>query len=146
RTLVCSLGSCRSTIELHPHAAHSTASPGRDSRRDTHLARPAFRPRPRMRESRHPLPGCSLRPQDQSSMSDTLFAGRLAWNGHAPDQPFTYESFDRATRLEFVGGAVVNASAPGQYRGDDTRANPETLMLGSLMQCHFLTFMAVAAK
>lgn len=79
-------------------------------------------------------------------MSDTLFEGRLDWNGHAPDQPFTYESFDRATRLEFVGGAVVNASAPGQYHGDDTRANPETLMLGSLMQCHFLTFMAVAAK
>jgi organic hydroperoxide reductase OsmC/OhrA len=30
--------------------------------------------------------------------------------------------------------------------GDDSLPNPETLMLGSLMQCHFLTFLAVAAK
>lgn len=77
---------------------------------------------------------------------DVLFAGTLAWAGHDPARPFTYESFDRATRLQFDGGASVDASAPGQFHGDDTRANPETLMLGSLMQCHFLTFMAVASK
>lgn len=77
---------------------------------------------------------------------DVLFAGTLAWAGHDPAKPFDYESFDRATRLEFTGGAAIDASAPGQFHGDDRRANPETLMLGSLMQCHFLTFMAVAAK
>jgi organic hydroperoxide reductase OsmC/OhrA len=77
---------------------------------------------------------------------DAIFEGRLDWQGHSPARPFTYESFDRSTRLEFVGGAAIDASAPGQFHGDDARANPETLMLGSLMQCHFLTFMAVAAK
>lgn len=77
---------------------------------------------------------------------NTAFEGRLHWGGHSPAQAFNYDTFDRATRLEFVGGAAIDASAPGQFNGDDTRANPETLMLGSLMQCHFLTFMAVAAK
>lgn len=77
---------------------------------------------------------------------DAIFAGRLEWGGHPTDRPFTYESFDRATRLQFDGGAAIDASAPGQFHGDDRFANPETLMLGSLMQCHFLTFMAVAAK
>jgi organic hydroperoxide reductase OsmC/OhrA len=77
---------------------------------------------------------------------DLLFSGTLAWAGHDAAKPFTYESFDRSTRLAFDGGAALDASAPGQFHGDDSRANPETLMLASLMQCHFLTFMAVASK
>ncbi len=77
---------------------------------------------------------------------DDTFEGTLAWQGQAADRPFTYETLDRSTLLEFRGGARIEASAPAQFLGDDSRANPETLMLGSLMQCHFLTFMAVAAK
>lgn len=77
---------------------------------------------------------------------DHTFEGTLTWYGQPADRPFTYETIDRATRLEFPGGAVIEASAPAVFMGDDSRANPETLMLASLMQCHFLTFMAVAAK
>lgn len=77
---------------------------------------------------------------------DDTFEGTLTWAGQAAGRPFTYETAERATRLEFPGGAVIEASAPAQFLGDDTAANPETLMLGSLMQCHFLTFIAVAAK
>jgi organic hydroperoxide reductase OsmC/OhrA len=80
-------------------------------------------------------------------MSDThAFHGTLAWQGQPADQPFTYETYVRSTRLSFDGGAIVDASAPAAFHGDDARANPETLMMASLMQCHFLTFMAVAAK
>lgn len=77
---------------------------------------------------------------------DEIFEGTLAWQGQAADRPFTYETIDRSTQLAFPGGAAIEASAPPQFFGDGSRANPETLMLGSLMQCHFLTFMAVAAK
>ena len=77
---------------------------------------------------------------------EPIFEGTLSWGGHPAGKPFTYDTYDRSTRLEFVGGAGIDASAPAQFKGDDARANPETLMLGSLMQCHFLTFMAVAAK
>ena len=74
------------------------------------------------------------------------FEGTLTWQGQPADRPFTYDTIERSTRLEFPGGAAIDASAPAQFMGDGSRANPETLMLGSLMQCHFLTFMAVAAK
>ena len=74
------------------------------------------------------------------------FEGTLAWAGQPEDQAFDYEHYNRASTLAFDGGARIEASAPGVYHGDDSRANPETLMLGSLMQCHFLTFMAIAAK
>ncbi len=76
---------------------------------------------------------------------EPVFEGTLAWAG-PNGQPFHYDHFDRSTRLEFKGGAVVHASAPGEFKGDDAKTTPETLMLGSLMQCHFLTFMAVASK
>jgi len=75
-----------------------------------------------------------------------VFEGTLAWAGQPADRPFDYEHYERATRLAFVGGAGVDGSAPPQFHGAADRMNPETLMLGSLMQCHFLTFMAVAAK
>lgn len=77
---------------------------------------------------------------------DGIFEGTLSWQGQPAERPFSFESAERTTRLEFPGGASIEASAPAQFMGDDSRANPETLMLGSLMQCHFLTFIAVAAK
>ena len=79
-------------------------------------------------------------------MEEPIFEGTLSWDGQPPDIPFDYDHYNRATTLDFAGGARIQASSPGVFKGDDTRANPETLMLGSLMQCHFLTFMAVAAK
>lgn len=79
-------------------------------------------------------------------MEEPTFEGSLSWDGQPADQPFDYDHYNRATTLEFAGGARIDASSPSVYKGDDRRANPETLMLGSLMQCHFLTFMSIAAK
>ncbi len=77
---------------------------------------------------------------------EPAFEGTLHWAGQPQDRPFDYDHYNRETTLEFEGGARIGASSPSVFKGDDTRANPETLMLGSLMQCHFLTFMAIAAK
>lgn len=79
-------------------------------------------------------------------MEEPIFEGSLSWDGQPQDRPFDYDHYNRATTLEFAGGARIDASSPSVYKGDDRRANPETLMLGSLMQCHFLTFMSIAAK
>lgn len=76
---------------------------------------------------------------------DLVFAGTLSWAGQSTERAFTYDSFERTTQLDF-DGARVQASAPAKYHGDGAMLNPETLMLGSLMQCHFLTFMAIASK
>lgn len=78
--------------------------------------------------------------------TEHVFQGSLRWEGHAPDQAFDYANVHRRTRLDFDGGAVLTASAPSIFHGDDRELNPETLMMASLMQCHFLTFLAVAIK
>jgi len=78
--------------------------------------------------------------------AEHLFEGSLRWDGQPPERAYDYASLHRGTRLEFEGGAALTASAPSVFHGDDRQPNPETLMLASLMQCHFLTFMAVAIK
>lgn len=79
-------------------------------------------------------------------MQEEIFEGTLNWHGQSADTPFDYDHYNRSTTLQFVGGAQLEGSAGSSFKGDDTKLNPETLMLASLMQCHFLTFMAVAAK
>jgi organic hydroperoxide reductase OsmC/OhrA len=77
---------------------------------------------------------------------EPIFEGTLTWAGHPAGEPFSFDTYSRTARMEFAGGARIDASAPALFRGDDALPNPETLMLASLMQCHFLTFMAVASK
>jgi organic hydroperoxide reductase OsmC/OhrA len=40
----------------------------------------------------------------------------------------------------------VPASATKEYRGDESRVNPEEALVAALSSCHMLTFLAVAAK
>ena len=37
-------------------------------------------------------------------------------------------------------------SAAGVYRGDDSRMNPEDLLVASLSSCHFLSYLALCAR
>ncbi len=74
------------------------------------------------------------------------FEGTLDWDGQPESRPFDYEHYNRSTRLDFGHGARIAASAPSVFKGDDSLPNPETLMMASLMQCHCLTFLAVAIK
>lgn len=74
------------------------------------------------------------------------FEGTLDWDGQPDSLPLDYDHYNRTARLEFGGGARITASSPSIFKGDDSLPNPETLMMASLMQCHFLTFMAVAIK
>lgn len=77
--------------------------------------------------------------------AEHVFEGNLQWDGHPESRAYDYENLHRRTTIAF-GDARIDASAPSVFHGDDRLANPETLMIASLMQCHFLTFMAVAIK
>lgn len=62
------------------------------------------------------------------------------------DQPFTYESYSRNHTVTFSNGVELQASAAADYQGDPTRVDPEAMFVGSLANCHMLTFLAIAAK
>ncbi len=74
-------------------------------------------------------------------MSHThYFEGGLRWTGTAGEADGKL-NLARAFSLEFPGKAAVEGSSPSVFRGDDSRHNPETLMIASLMACHHLTYL-----
>lgn len=68
----------------------------------------------------------------------------LNWSRKTPD--FKYESYDRNHELRFGGGTTITASSAPQYLGNAEFPNPEQLLAASASSCHFLTFLAIAAK
>ena len=68
---------------------------------------------------------------------------RIEWQRSSAD--FTYATYNRAHDWQFTA-AKVPASATKEYRGDESRVNPEEAFVAALSSCHMLTFLAVAAK
>lgn len=75
-----------------------------------------------------------------------LFEGTLHWTGRHLSEPLSAGSFTRDCVIEFDGKPPIEGSAPSVFNGDDSRHNPENLLVASLMECHFLSFMAVCAR
>jgi organic hydroperoxide reductase OsmC/OhrA len=75
-----------------------------------------------------------------------LFEGTLAWTGRHLTEPLSPTSFSRDCVMTFEGKPPIEGSAPAAFHGDESRHNPENLLVASLMQCHFLSFMALCAR
>ena len=68
----------------------------------------------------------------------------LSWSRNGRD--FTYETYSRDHALTFENGQRSLASSAPGYVGNPEALNPETLLVGALVSCHMLTFLAVCAK
>jgi len=75
-------------------------------------------------------------------MSD--FAAKLSWTRKTPD--FDYNTYDRNHEIVYGSGWKVEFSAAPDFKGDETKVNPEEALLGAVMSCHMLTFLAIASK
>ena len=80
-------------------------------------------------------------------MSHThLFEGGLVWAGRSGEDEHGKLKLERAFVIRFEGKAPIEGSSPAVFRGDDSKHNPETLMVSSLMACHHLTYLAVCER
>jgi organic hydroperoxide reductase OsmC/OhrA len=75
-----------------------------------------------------------------------LFEGTLHWTGQPVDDEHGKLKLERSFVLRFAGKAPIEGSSPAVFRGDDSRHNPETLMVASLMACHHLTYLAACER
>jgi len=74
------------------------------------------------------------------------FHSLVRWTGaYVPGQSGA-RSYSRDMQIEPDGKPVLLGSAGAGYFGDDSRYNPEDLMLASLAECHLLTYLALATK
>lgn len=75
-----------------------------------------------------------------------LFTGELHWTGQPGADEHGKLKLERAFELRFEGKAPLAGSSPSVFRGDDSRHNPETLMVSSLMACHHLTYLSACER
>jgi peroxiredoxin-like protein len=74
------------------------------------------------------------------------YQGQLSWTGAAVEHEPGKLKLTRSFVLRFGGKAPIEGSSPAVFNGDDSKHNPETLMVSSLMSCHHLTYLAVCEK
>ncbi|HTN49634.1 MAG TPA: OsmC family protein [Burkholderiaceae bacterium] len=75
-----------------------------------------------------------------------VFEGALHWSGGSGTDERGRLRLARDFVLRFKDKTPIDGSSPAVYRGDDSRHNPETLMVASLMACHHLTYLAVCER
>lgn len=71
-------------------------------------------------------------------METTIHRAGVAWNGGEGD--------DLRAHDVLLGAQSLPGSSALEFGGDDTKANPETLLVGALSSCHMLWFLALARK
>ena len=74
------------------------------------------------------------------------FEGSLHWSGGSREDDHGKLKLARSFVVRFKDKHAIEGSSPVVFSGDDTRHNPETLMVASLMACHHLTYLAVCER
>jgi|SRR5512134_1184827 peroxiredoxin-like protein len=75
-----------------------------------------------------------------------IFQGQLSWTGTAVEPEPGRLKLTRSFVLRFNGKSPIEGSSPSVFNGDDSKHNPETLMVSSLVSCHHLTYLAVCER
>jgi organic hydroperoxide reductase OsmC/OhrA len=71
-------------------------------------------------------------------MAESIHRAGAAWDGGEGD--------DVRAHQVLLGAQSLPSSSALEFGGDDTKANPESLLIGALSSCHMLWFLALARK
>jgi organic hydroperoxide reductase OsmC/OhrA len=71
-------------------------------------------------------------------MEATIHRAGVAWAGGEGD--------DVQAHQVLLGAQSLPSSSALELDGDETKSNPETLLIGALSSCHMLWFLALACK
>ncbi|MDQ6924955.1 MAG: OsmC family protein [Candidatus Eremiobacteraeota bacterium] len=75
-----------------------------------------------------------------------LFAARLHWTGGESSPALDYATYSRDYVVEIDGKPPLRGSADPHFRGDETRHNPEDLLVAALSACHMLSYLATCTR
>ncbi len=75
-----------------------------------------------------------------------VFEGTLHWSGGSQKDEHGKLKLARSFVVRSKDKPSIEGSSPAVFNGEDTRHNPETLMVASVMSCHHLTYLAVCER
>lgn len=70
----------------------------------------------------------------------------IHWDGNRGDGTKTYAGYGREHHATIEGKPRIELSADALFRGDDTRLNPEDLLVTAIASCHMLAYLALCAR
>ena len=71
-------------------------------------------------------------------MAESIHRAGVSWEGG--------EGEDVRAHQVLLGAQSLSSSSALELGGDETKSNPETLLVGALSSCHMLWFLALARK
>jgi len=73
------------------------------------------------------------------------FACRTVWRG-SMDEPIDPKAWKRDYAVEMAGKPDIAGSTSAAFFGDESRHNPEDLLIAALSSCHMLSFLSASAR
>lgn len=70
----------------------------------------------------------------------------VKWTGNTGTGTSNYKEFERSHTISANGKDEIFGSSDPAFRGDQTRYNPEELLLASLSSCHMLWYLHLSAE
>jgi organic hydroperoxide reductase OsmC/OhrA len=71
-------------------------------------------------------------------MATSIHRAGVSWNGGEPEDVRAHDVL--------LGAQSLPSSSALEFGGDDSKSNPEALLVGALSSCHMLWFLALARK
>jgi len=80
-----------------------------------------------------------------NDLKEHFYAVNLQWTGNLGQGTANYRAYSRNHEISAPGKSTVLASSDPAFRGDDSRYNPEDLLVASLSACHMLSYLHLCA-
>lgn len=74
------------------------------------------------------------------------YAVNVRWTGNLGQGTSSYRAYKRDHEISAPGKPLVVASSDPAFRGDQSRYNPEELLVASLSSCHMLSYLHLCAE
>ena len=69
----------------------------------------------------------------------------IIWTGNLGSGTLDYRAYSRDHVISVDGKEEIDASSDPNFRGDDSRINPEEMFLASISSCHMLWYLHLAS-
>ena len=76
-------------------------------------------------------------------MRDHHYKTTITWTGNSGNGTSDYRAYERSHTISVEGKPAIDASSDPAFRGDNSKYNPEELLVASLASCHMLSFLHV---
>ncbi len=71
---------------------------------------------------------------------------QVLWTGNLGQGTANYRAYERSHEIVVKGKPLISGSSDPAFRGDQTKYNPEELLVASISSCHMLWYLHLCAE